>query len=217
MILGIFGAGGLGREVEIIAKKINAIENRWNEIVFVDDDESIMQVMKTKCDTFQNSISKYTQLEISIAIGEPSTREKVYKKCKDNNIPIATLIHPGVYIDETTRIGEGTVICEGCTITSCVEFGVNCYIQPHAIVGHDIKIGNHCVISAGCQIGGANIIGDRTYIGFLGGTKQGLTIGKDVICSGGAMVFKDLPDNVIAVGNPARIMKKNDGKGVFHK
>ena len=61
-------------------KKINAIENRWNEIVFVDDDESIMQVMKTKCDTFQNSISKYTQLEISIAIGEPSTREKVYKK-----------------------------------------------------------------------------------------------------------------------------------------
>ena len=34
-------------------------------------------------------------------------------------------------------------------------------------------------------------------------------------CSAGAIVFRDLPDEVIAVGNPARVMKKNEERRVF--
>ena len=215
MILGVFGAGGLGREVYIIAKKINAVDHRWDDIVLVDDNQSITQVLDIKCYTLDQFIHMFQDSELAIAIGEPAIRQEVYNKVKKKGLRIATLIHPGTYIDETTKIGEGTVICEGCTITSCVRVGINCYIQPHAVIGHDIHIGNHCVIGSLVQIGGASEIGDRTFFGFLVGTKQGLKIGKDVICSGGAMVFRDLPDDVIVVGNPARVVKKNENKKVF--
>jgi len=49
----------------------------------------------------------------------------------------------------------------------------------------------------------------------LAGTTDHIQIGNDVIISAGASVFKDVPDEAVAVGNPARIMKKNDQKRVF--
>lgn len=215
MILGVFGAGGLGREVFIVAKKINAIEHRWDKIVYIDDDASIKDVLGVPSYTFNEAVKSFQNLEVAIAIGEPSTREKIYDKVKENGVNLATLIHPGVYIDESTTVGAGCIICEGVTITSCVEIGEDTFIQPHAVIGHDIKIGKHCMIGASSEIGGADVVGDRTYMGFMSGTKELLTIGKDVICSAGAIVFRDLPDGAIAVGNPARIVKNNEEKKVF--
>ena len=215
MVLGILGAGGLGREVYIVAKKINAADGRWEKIVFMDDNRTITEVLGIKCYGVEEALQGIDNLEVAVAIGEPRLREKVCNNVHASGKKLATLIHPGVYIDETTQIGEGCIICEGVVITSCVKIGENTYVHPHAVIGHDIKIGRHCMIGAGCEIGGANVIGDRTYFGFMAGTKELLSIGQDVICSAGAIVFRNLPDSVIAVGNPARIMKENKDKTVF--
>lgn len=217
MTLGIIGAGGLGREVFIVAKKINAVTRRWDAIVFQDDDENISDINGVKCYGASELIREHAELEVVIAIGEPSVRDAVYARWKEMGIAFATLIHPGIYIDSTTSIGEGCVICEGATITSCVTIAENCHIHPHAVIGHDISIGRSSVIGSNSQIGGTNKIGDRFYLGFNAGTKEGLTIGRDVICAAGAIVFRDLPDEVIAVGNPARTVKKNEDKRVFGK
>ena len=215
MVLGIYGAGGLGREVYILAKKINQNRSRWTEIVFIDDANNITEMQGKRVLTLSAIVQEYSELEVVIAVGEPSVREILYKRVKEHDISLATVIHPQIYIDETTKIGDGVVICEGVTITCDVTIGDNSYIQPHAVIGHDISIGMHTVISANCHIGGTNKIGNRVYMGFLSGTKEHLTIGNDVICSAGAIVFRDMPDEVIAVGNPARIMKKNEEKKVF--
>lgn len=218
MILAIYGVGGLGREVYIIAKKINQNENKWKEIIFVSDLEDDKKAYpEYKILNFDEVIQNYetSSIQFSIALGEPIQREKLYKKVKKSCFVFATLIHPGVYIDETTTIGEGSVICEGCTITCNVNVGHNCYIQPHAIIGHDIKIGNHTVIGSNCEIGGADIIGDRCFFGFLSGTKEKILIENDVIISAGAIVFRDLPSGVIVMGNPGRIIRKNEENKVF--
>lgn len=217
MILAIYGAHGLAQEVYIIAKKINMIENKWEKVVFIDDINDISTVQGKKVYKFDNLIEQYnkSELEIVVAVGEPAVRELMYSKVKAIGIKLATLVHPGVYIDETTQIGEGVVICEGVTITCNVIIGNNSYIQPHAVIGHDIVIGQHSVIGSNSQIGGVDKIGDRVYMGFLSGTKDHISIGNDVIISAGAIVFRDLPDSVIAVGNPARIMKTNEEKKVF--
>ena len=217
MILGIYGASGLGREVEIIARKINKIEKRWERIVYVDDNESITDVLGIPSYSFIKAKEMFPDLEISIAIGEPATREKVYHKVKNDGVKLATLIHPGVYIDESSKIGEGVTICEGVTTTSCVIIEDNVYIQPHSVIGHDIHIGKHSVIGANVEIGGANIIGERVFIGFMVGTLQGLTIGEDVEISAGSIVFRDIEPGVIVMGNPARVIRKNEGRGVFTK
>lgn len=217
MLLAIYGAHGLAREVYIIARKINQIYHRWSEYCFIDDINEITEVNGVKVYKLSELIKEREKndIEVVVAVGEPSVRELMYHKVKDEGICLATLIHPGVYIDETTTIGEGVVIAEGVTITANVEIGANTYIQPHAVVGHDIRIGKHTVIGSNCQIGGGDYIGDRVFMGFLSGTTDHISIGNDSIISAGAIVFKELPEGIIAVGNPARIMKNNDMKKVF--
>lgn len=215
MILGIYGASGLGREVAITAKKINSMQHRWEKIIFVDDNSELTNIVNMEVHTLDYVKNEYHNIEIVVAVGEPAVREILYHKLKENNIKIATLIHPGVYIDESTKISEGVVISEGVTITSCVEVKENVYIQPHAVIGHDIQIGAHSVIGSNCQIGGATVIGKRVFMGFLAGTVQNLKIGDDVICSPGAIVFRDVESEMTVVGNPARAMKKNENKRVF--
>lgn len=217
MILGIYGASGLGREVSIVAKKINLVESRWEKIIFIDDNESITEVLGVPSYTFSKALVLFPDLEVSIAIGEPSTREKIYKKLKDNNVKLATLIHPGVYVDESSTIGEGVTICEGVTLTSCVFLDDNVYIHPHAVIGHDIHIGKHTIVGSNSEIGGANSIGERVFVGFMVGTLQGLKIGDDVEISAGSIVFRDIEPSVIVMGNPARVIRRNEGRGVFTK
>lgn len=218
MILGIYGASGLGREVEIIARKINKIENRWEKIIFVDDNESIKEVLGIPSYTFSVALDKFgDELEVSIAIGEPSTREKVYNKIKNAGVKLTRLIHPGVYIDESTTIGDGVTVCDGVTITSCVKIDDNVYIQPHAVIGHDIQIGKHSIIGSNAEIGGANEIGERVFVGFMAGTLHGLKIGNDVEISAGSIVFRNIESEMIVMGNPARVIRRNEGQGVFTK
>lgn len=217
MILGIYGAHGLAQEVYIIAKKINRLNARWTDIVYLDDINDISDIDGKAVCTFEDFLKRYpkNEAEVVVAVGEPAVRELLYNKVMAQQIPLATLIHPGVYIDETTQVGKGVVICEGATITSHVQISDNVYIQPHAVIGHEIQIGKHTVIGSNCQIGGADVIGDRVFMGFLSGTSDHIRVGDDAIISGGAIVFRDLPDGVVAVGNPARIMKENNEKKVF--
>lgn len=217
MILGIYGAGGLGREVEIIARKINAVKRRWDKIVFVVDEPEKDELNGFEIVPFSCFNESYPDGEISIAVGEPVTREKLYNKVKEKGLRLATLIHPGVYIDESSKIGEGVTICEGVTTTSCVTLEDNVYVQPHAVIGHDIHIGKHSVVGSNVEIGGANIIGERVFIGFMVGTLQGLKIGDDVEISAGSIVFRDIEPGMIVMGNPARVIRKNEGRGVFSK
>ena len=217
MLLGIYGAHGLAQEVNIIAKKINMIEKRWEDIVYIDDINDVREVQGRRVYKLADLLRHYSicDIEVVIAVGEPAVRAKLYDNVLQNEIALATLIHPGVYIDETTELGRGCVVCEGVTITSNVTIGDNTYIQPHVVIGHDIKIGKHTIIGSNCQIGGLDRIGDRVFMGFLSGTKDRITVGDDVIISAGAIVFRDLPPSAIAVGNPARIMKNNEENKVF--
>jgi acetyltransferase-like isoleucine patch superfamily enzyme len=58
-------------------------------------------------------------------------------------------------------------------------------------------------------------IGEYAYLGLSACVKQGLSVGGDTIVGMGAVVCKSVPDEVIAVGNPVRIVRKNEEHRVF--
>jgi len=92
-----------------------------------------------------------------------------------------------------------------------------------------ITIGNNVYITAGCQFithdGGSLIlrkevpyleltapinVGNDVYFGLKATILPGVTIGNRVIIGAGAVVTKDIPDNSVAVGVPARVVKMVD-------
>ena len=88
-------------------------------------------------------------------------------------------------------------------------------VNAGAIIGHDIIVGHNTVISPQVCIGGGTRIGDNSYIGMGSKIKEKLVIGSGVIVGMSSAVHRDVPDDVIAMGNPARPMRRNDDNKVF--
>jgi UDP-3-O-[3-hydroxymyristoyl] glucosamine N-acyltransferase LpxD len=108
----------------------------------------------------------------------------------------AVIIHNQVNIDRGV-IGD-TVIGDGTCIDSLVH------------IAHNVKIGKHCLIVSGSVFGGSCEIGDYCFIGMNACIKQKVKIGNNVVIGAGAVVTKDVPDNTIYVGNPAKYLKMTE-------
>ncbi|MEQ9849696.1 NeuD/PglB/VioB family sugar acetyltransferase [Pectobacterium brasiliense] len=214
-MLAIYGTGGLGREFFDTANNINTASNLWSEIVFINDYENGGEILGIKVLSFESIIDDRDAYEIIIAIGEPSSREKLYDKAKSNGLKIATLIDPTARVSPSAIIGEGSVLCEYSSIHCNVNIGKNCLVQPYSLLGHDIIIGSHSVFSAHSAPGGASVFGDRVYVGMHATIKEKLTVGDDAIISMGSAVFRDVAARSVVIGNPARVTKGNDEGKVF--
>ena len=131
----IIGASGHGKVVADIAKL-----NGYDEILFLDDDES-----KTSCGKYQvvgtsKGITKYRDYDFIIAIGNNKIREKISDTLEKENIKQTILIHPSADIDETATIKEGTVVMANAVINASVKIGRSCIINTASSIDHDCII-----------------------------------------------------------------------------
>lgn len=214
MKLLIYGSGGLGKEVSDLALRINDVKQQWSEISFIDDFREERELNGIRVYKF-DEIRHLNDVECIVAVGEPNSREKLYNLLKDNHLKLGKLIDPSVIISKNSIIEEGCIINPFVLIANGSHIGSNTLIQSHVNIGHDIIIGKHSVISAGVYPGGGDAIGDRVYIGMGAIIKENLTIGNDSIVGMGSCVFTDIPSGVIVLGNPARVMRKNENGNIF--
>lgn len=217
MILSIYGGSGLGREVLELAKQINELRKEWEQIVFIDDvitEETINGIKKYSYEEFKKFYSA-NDTRFTIALGEPALKNMLYEKVLRDGYEPETLIHPSVYIPDTAMIGKGVTICANSFVSCNTEIFDNVCLQPFCLIGHDSKIENSCVVSAFSVVCGHCVIGESTFIGVHSSIKENCTVGAKSIIGMGAMVFKDIPDGVIAMGNPARVLKNNTDERVF--
>ena len=217
MILGIYGAGGLGLEVYELALVINSSHKRWDNIIFVDDSKKTNENHEQSIHKFDDLNRKFNldSLEMCIAIGEPTVRKILFDKLRSNKITIATLIHPDVGIAKSTQIGIGCIINKYVSITSNIILKENVYVHPMACIGHHAIIGSNSIISSFVAISGNCSVGNCTFLAINVILKQGIKVGDNTIVGLASVVHRDIGEGVIALGNPARPMKKNENNRVF--
>lgn len=95
-------------------------------------------------------------------------------------------------VNGSTTIKEGT----------CIDH--HCHIAHNAQIGKHNTLANGCIIEGSCEIGDYNTFG----AGVIVQTK--VKVGNNCIFGSGAVVTKNVPDNSVMVGNPARLLRKNE-------
>jgi sugar O-acyltransferase (sialic acid O-acetyltransferase NeuD family) len=211
-LLFIYGNGGLGKEVYDIAVR----SNKYNDIYFIND------FINDNISVFDFSyvISHFLETEnceFSVAIGELFARQKIFKKLLDHKCFLATLIDPNAVVSPHSLIGHGSIICPFVMIGPNVEIKACCLINVNSVIGHDIKIDENTIISASVSIGGSAKIGKNVYIGMGAIVKELLTIGDNSILGMGSVLHNNLDSNLLALGNPARPMRKIDDNFIVFK
>jgi len=109
-----------------------------------------------------------------------------------NNVKIGSLVH----IDYNVKIGENTLIEGSVYIPPLSRIGNNVFIGPAAVLTNDPYPPSNKMV--GVTIEDNVIIGSRAVI------KAGVTIGKNSVVAMGAVVTKDVPENTVVVGIPAK-------------
>ena len=108
-----------------------------------------------------------------------------------------------------------------------IEVGDYCLFSPGVRISSatSIKIGNSCMFANGAYISDSDwhgiydralpvgnsipvVLKDNVWIGDGAIVNKGVTIGKNSIVGSGSVVVKDVPDNVVVAGNPAKIVKE---------
>lgn len=135
-------------------------------------------------------------------------RNDIFIKLKNIGFKIPVLKHNTAVISPFALIKQGTCVMPNVIINAGATIGENCIINSGAIIEHDCIIEKNTHISPNVTIGGGTIIESDCHIGIGSTVLQGITIGKNVTIGAGAVVINNMEDNAVAVGIPAKVLKK---------
>lgn len=213
MILAVYrtGKGGFAREVIDSARRFNLAYKTWSRIVVVDEmphEASFYGAEVYRLGTAREKFSSEKIVGVA-ATGDPALRKSLSRQMMGSGISLTTLVDNTAIVSDTAKIGLGSIISTGCFVSSDAGLGEGVALVAHATVGHDVQLGEYCTVSGMVNIGGYSTIGSECFIGMGAQLKDGIKVGRNVVVGMGSVVYADLPDQVVAVGNPCRPMRPN--------
>ena len=213
MILALYGAGAMGREFKYMADA----GNEWSGVVFIDDHAQSEELMGCPVLGFQKFCAQYRPEEVRfvIAIGEPRVRREAFEKMKRAGYEGAVLCEPTAYISPDAEVGEATAVCRGAFIGSLAKVGKNVYLSAGTAVGHDSVIGDHTRLGVHSFVGGHTVVGENVFVGSGAMIRDRIRVGDGSIIGLGAAVFRNVPDHVTMICNPARISGESGDRPVY--
>lgn len=137
-----------------------------------------------------------------------NARASVSKWLKEKGLKPYSAIHPKAFVAANAIIGEAAQVMAHSSICAKAVIGDNCIVNTAASIDHECHIGNNVHIGPGATLAGCVTVNDNTFIGTNATVLPRIHIGKNVIVGAGAVVTKDVKDNTVVAGNPARVIEK---------
>jgi len=207
----IVGAGGFGREVEWLIKRINQQNNnKWNILGYVDDNlEKGKKITNLEVIYNTEELSQTKEkTNVVIAIGNAKVRKTIYNKIKNNeNLAFPNLIDPSAIIGEID-LGKGNIICAGTIATVNIKINDFNIINLDCTIGHDDILEDFITVYPSVNISGNTNIKELVEIGTGTQIIQGKNICSNVIIGAGAVVVKDIIEAGTYVGIPVKKIEK---------
>lgn len=207
----IVGANGFAKEVLEVLHQLNQLDN----LVFYDDlNNNLHRKLFNKFEILKNideaaTYFKSVDNRFTIGIGNPILRKKLADKFTEVGGIFTSTISPLAIIGSyDIEIGIGSNILQGAIFSSSVKSGKGCIFYYNSIITHECIIGDYVEISPSANLLGRSFVGSFSKIGSNSTILPDVKIGENVIVGAGAVVTKNVPDNTMVVGVPAKVIKQ---------
>jgi len=207
----IIGAKGFAKEVLEVLHQLNQHDN----VVYYDDvNADIPKKLYNKFSVLTSfseaeNYFKTIDNQFTIGIGNPILRKRIFDKFTEAGGVFTSVISPKAAIGHFgNSIGFGCNIMTGSVITNDVKIENGVLINLNCTIGHDSHIGSFVEMSPGVHISGNCVVGDYSVLGTNSTVLPKISIGKNVIVGAGSVVTKNIPDNSLVVGIPAKVIKE---------
>lgn len=206
----LLGGGG---HAAVVAESARAAG--WSVAEYLDDDPST-EVASTEVglvragalDDLAGIAETAEPPAIHAAIGDPQWREIWSDRAARLGLDIATIIDPTATVSPSATIDEGVFIAPQAVINARARIGRGSIINTFAIIEHDCDIGDFCHVAPRAVLCGGAAVGPGSLIGAGAIVGPNVTIGCRVTLGAGAVATTDMDDDCVAVGVPARPLKR---------
>jgi sugar O-acyltransferase (sialic acid O-acetyltransferase NeuD family) len=209
MKIAIWGAGGHGGVVFDAARQ----QGLYECTAFIDD-------TKTSGEPFHRSglpvlygRHQFARLRaegvtgVVIAVGDDAARRSLAAIAIESGLTLCTVLHPSAVICDHVRIGEGTVVFAGAIVQTGVTIGGNVIINTGVVVDHDCVIGDGAQLAPRVTVGGDVKVGEMSFVGIGATISNRVEIGRNCLIGAGGVVVRNIPDDAVAYGVPARVIR----------
>lgn len=202
----LIGGGGFAKEVLEIAEL-----SQYQVVGYVADTPGIVDAPYLGCiDQLPQLEAHFDEVVIAFAAVDRlamARRSELIAKLRAQSFVFATLISPHAIISRGARIGSGSVVAHGVTISVDAVIGEHVVLNTSTIVGHDSVIGDRTIVAPHVFIAGAVNIGSDCLIGPKSMVLQGRQVGNQAIVSLGGSVLRNLADGMTILPNSSRALK----------
>ncbi len=196
----VFGAGGHAR---VVIATLEAAG--WTVIGLFDDDPARAGSRVDGVETL-GAIEAFLPLDapLVLAIGHNATRARVAARL-DGRVQWARAIHPRADVHRTVDVGPGTVVFAGAIVQPGCRLGAHVIVNTAATADHECVVGDFAHLGPGVHLPGNVTVGEGALLGTGVCAIPGVTVGAWTTVGAGGSITRDLPENVVATGVPARI------------
>jgi sugar O-acyltransferase (sialic acid O-acetyltransferase NeuD family) len=208
----IVGAGGHGRELADVVDAINEVEPRYELLGCVDDGapdrDRLARLGLSHLGPLNTLESMADDVRCVLGLGSGELRHRFDEWATSLGRQPVTLVHPTAVVGSDVQLDPGVVICALASVTTNVRLGRHTHLNVAVSVAHDVRVGSYVTLSPGCRLSGNVIVEDGVIIGTAAVVLPGVRIGRDTVVGAGAVVTRDLPPAVVAIGVPARVVER---------
>ena len=207
----LLGNGGHCRSVMDSVYSLNCFDQvgivEKNDISYIDESTNFIG---TDDDLPKLYKAGWTEAVITVgSIGNTKVREELYHKLKEIGFKLPVIIDPSAVVSSKALISEGVFVGKRAVVNSGVIVNTCAIINTGAVIEHDCLIGRFAHISPGTTVCGEVRIGNYSHIGAGSIVRQQISIGEKSLIGAGSVVIRKVPDEVVAFGNPCKIICSN--------
>jgi sugar O-acyltransferase (sialic acid O-acetyltransferase NeuD family) len=208
----IIGAGGQAREVAAIIRHQSQSQPEIRLLGFVVDRDYLPPGVTTDLPILGDwswfEAADRGDLAVVCAVGDPALRKRLVDQAMDIGLSFNNVISPLAYVSSEAKIGQGVMVFPLAAISTNCFLGDHVIINAGSTIGHDANIDRYGTIGPGVHIAGNVSLGEGCCVGIGSTVIERVSIGAWTKIGAGSVVIRDVPDNVTAVGVPARVIKK---------
>nr|WP_275658397.1 acetyltransferase [Vibrio sp. Isolate25] len=152
---------------------------------------------------------KYNHLLCVIAVGDNSSRKRVYDLLKIHGFSFPNIVSKSAFVDRTAILGEGNIVSHNAVINAQSKLGNNNLVNTGSIIEHDCILGDHNHLGPRVVICGRVIISDLAFLGAGSTVLPNLSIADGIVLGAGSLLnFSALDSGSRIVGVPAKVKNK---------
>ena len=176
------------------------IKNQGNESYAIETENVV------GLDRFHEEFYNYP---LAVALFTPGNRKFAVDQARDFGADcFISIIDQTAIIPRSLQVGNGVFINCGVTIGGKCQLGNFSFINRGSSLGHHVIVNDYASIGPGVVTGGFVSVGRGSVIGTGAVILPGVSIGANAVVASGSVVTRDVPNNTLVMGNPAKIKRE---------